>query len=321
MSTKSARPRWYAATLLIVMSTLGAGSLPATAETLLPALAPSQTPASPDPGGKQGSPLTDLNAYPKYTPADLEAAAAKERGARSAGPPPDKNTAEIVSREELSDGRVRVDFYTLAAEADPEKVADSLRKSGRKNVEVLRPEPQPSTDGEVQPMGPGDCTYGQAHAFTCPNVWWTNLGRRNPVVLFNDHSGATWPTTNAVYKWNQTPNIDSWYTWNNCNQAGVHCVGVWSANYGATGWIGHTNLIWASTKPGQIRDADVQLNDYYTGTYFTRNNVVTHELGHVLGLGHNDYWNDVMYYSANTREDIGGENPALLAQIYSIDRE
>lgn len=295
--------------------------MPATAEAAPPTDAPSQPSSSSVPGAKEGSPLTDLTAYPKYTQAQLDAATAKERSSRSAGPLPGESAAEVVSHEKLSDGSMRVDFYTLAAEADPEKVADSLRKDGRKNVEVRWHRPQPSTDAEVQPMGPGDCTYGQAHSFSCPNSWWTNLGRRNPVILFNDHSGDTWPTTNAVYKWNQTPNIDSWYTWNNCNQGAVHCVNVWSSNYGATGWIGHTYLIWTYTGPGQIRDADVWLNDYYTGTYFTRNNVVTHELGHVLGLGHNDYSNDVMYYLANRREDIGGENPALLAQIYSIDRE
>ncbi|MGH3860803.1 hypothetical protein [Actinokineospora sp.] len=37
-------------------------------------------------------------------------------------------------------------------------------------------------------------------------------------------------------------------------------------------------------------------------------------------LGHNQWPGDVMYFQANMREDIGGENPALLASIYSIYR-
>lgn len=52
----------------------------------------------------------------------------------------------------------------------------------------------------------------------------------------------------------------------------------------------------------------------------TRNNTATHELGHVLGLGHNSFVGDVMW-GASTREDIGGENRTLLESLYSIGRD
>lgn len=63
-----------------------------------------------------------------------------------------------------------------------------------------------------------------------------------------------------------------------------------SANYGATGWLGYTN-IWTSR--GFIVQATVRLNDYYFAqpTYNNsawRSMAVCHELGHTLGLDHNN---------------------------------
>lgn len=63
-----------------------------------------------------------------------------------------------------------------------------------------------------------------------------------------------------------------------------------SANYGATGWLGYTN-VW--TSGGYIVQATVKLNDYYFAqsrynTTAWRSMAVCHELGHSLGLNHNN---------------------------------
>ncbi|GII62237.1 hypothetical protein Skr01_23220 [Sphaerisporangium krabiense] len=48
----------------------------------------------------------------------------------------------------------------------------------------------------------------------------------------------------------------------------------------------------------------------YAPTTFARDAAVTHELGHVLESGHNQWSGDVMDEYLGFREDIGGENPA-----------
>ncbi|NRQ40170.1 hypothetical protein HII36_51360 [Nonomuraea sp. NN258] len=278
----------------------------------------------PDPGDKARSPLTDLAAYPKLTSGQLAAKVAAESVAReSADQRESAPFMELTDTSTLPDGRVRVTHFTFIPGTDATKAVKSLRERGFKNVKQEQPEAKPNaSDSGIGAFGPNDCALGQARSVTCPNSWWSNLGRNNPVVLFNDHSSAAWPTTNAVYKWNQTPNIDSWYTWNNCNPSNVHCVDVWSGNYGDTGGlIGETVHYYIPPNHGRIIDAVVRLNDWYQPDTWTRNAMVTHELGHVLGLGHNQWSGDVMHQYVGTREDIGGENPALLAQIYSIDRQ
>jgi len=268
-------------------------------------------PDAPDPGDKRWAPETNLRDFPKL-PRLTEAQLATERAhAVSAGP-----ATEVVQIETNGD-ETTVTIYDPAPGVTPEALADELRANGKPGVQVIKHEP-----GSVSNLSPNDCAYGYARTYTCPVSFWVNNGRSNPFVIFVDHSSAEWPVSSVVPKWNQVVGIDSGYRWNFCpaGPGGRWCVDVYSGNYN-TLWEGKTTLTWESgAHIGAFTSAFVQLNSRHTPMGWTRNNTTTHELGHVLGLGHNGFVGDVMWELPSMREDLGGENRTLLESVYSIVR-
>ncbi|MFC4586359.1 matrixin family metalloprotease [Sphaerisporangium corydalis] len=271
---------------------------------------------------KAGSPETNLAAYPKLTDEQIAEKVAAERAERAKTPVDTTPIVDVTATESLPDGTVRVDTYTPAQGMAPEKLAASLRKEGKQNVKVTSHAPESHTKSDVGTAGADDCSYGQARTVTCPVSYWRNLGRGNPVVMFSDYSSAAWPTDAAVYKWNVVPNIDSWYRYGgHCDVLNdAFCVNVYSADYGDNGWWGRTTHYYIPPYYGAIIKAEVELNDHPNLTAAQHNSTVIHELGHVLGLGHNMWSGDVMYAYTPYRQDIGGENSAMLASIYSVYR-
>jgi hypothetical protein len=274
---------------------------------------------APAPGRKAALPATRLEKYPKLSRRSLRAGERSAAAASTVSPASRTADVDVVATRNLPDGSSAVTIYDPAPGVSPAALAQSLRRHGTQNVRV-------ATAGSRLTARPaaltaGSCTNGTAHAFSCPVSYWTNNGFEDPLVRFNDHSGAAWPVASAVYKWNQTPNIDSLYLSNKCPfQAGARCVDVFSANYGATDWVGLTTMHYATGQPGRFQEQGnfIQLNDFYSG--ISHGNVATHELGHALGLGHNDRTANVMYRVTNSTITVGVENPALLAAIYSVPR-
>jgi hypothetical protein len=266
-------------------------------------------------GGKATSPPTDLVHYPKLTQAGLDELVAQDRATQAAQPGSGEVAKDVVSVETSPDGTMAVTQYTPAPGVTPEALADMLRQQGIQGVEVLAPEP---AGPEVEHYD--DCALGQARTIHCLPYYWLNNGYANPIVRFVDHSGVNWPVDNAVYQWNAVPEIDSWYYWSQCPyMAGARCVHVRSGMYGNTGWIGlaHYEIdFW--THHFTENASYIKLNDYYTPP--SRLNIALHEIGHILGLGHNLWSGDCMYQHANSRNDIGGENYYLLNSVYSITR-
>ncbi|MGC4896797.1 matrixin family metalloprotease [Micromonospora sp. DT31] len=271
-----------------------------------------------DPGSKAKAPTTSLSTYPKLTERQLATMRDRMGQAPATGAPTiDTSAHATVEVVRFTKDATIVQTYLPAPGVTPDQLATSLRSQGKQGVRVNRPSAFSTSDSE-------SCAYGHARTISCPVSFFRNNGNENPIVVFNDHSGSVWPLTEAVPKWNQVPNIDSWYQWNGCPAvAGARCIDVFSGNYGAADWVGLAQRTYpSSTFSGAFADSGqwIQLNDYYAPTTFTRNNVVTHEVGHILGLGHNTYDYDVLYPSATTREDIGGENPVLLSDLYSVVR-
>jgi hypothetical protein len=270
---------------------------------------------SAEPGAKAKAPATDLAAFPKLTDQQLAAMKALTTKAAPVG------TAEAtVQSVQVTPEGTSVTTYDPAPGFTPDQLADKLRAQGKASVRVVRS----AAAGGVSPLAASDCSYGHATTWSCPVSFWRNQGWEDPYVRFNDHSGASWPVSSVVPKWNTVQNIDSEYRWNSCPAvSGSRCIDVFSGNYGA-GWTGRTTLYNVSGSTGAFSNsgAMVQLNDYYDSAAIggSRNNTTTHELGHALGLGHNTYSGDVMYYAVNKREDLGGENPVMLASIYSVTR-
>jgi hypothetical protein len=105
-------------------------------------------------------------------------------------------------------------------------------------------------------------------------------------------------------------------------------INVCNGNYGYTGWIGITHT-WAYQ--GNITQAVVKLNDFYTNSYVSEKRnlnekkyVMCHELGHAWGLPHSDErWRNIdlrecMDYTIRPRNNLlpGKVNFEKLEQLY-----
>jgi hypothetical protein len=305
-------------------------------------------PNAPDPGAKAHSPETNLAQFPKRTGAVPVPTAAQNAAAKKAAP--EKQVYEVTKDA----NGVALSLFDPADGVTPDQLAASLKAKGHKDVVASTEDPglavakaqgtvpqdaQPDAALSPQAVDPAywaNCNYITARTVACPVGYWTNNGLTHPNVRFNDHAGAAWPTDTVVYTWNTTQGIDSSYLWNSCPfKAGARCVDVYDADYGADGYAGYAHLFWPNGTgvvstggpggPFAEQGNWVELNDHYEAGKNANVHlaVETHELGHILGLGHNTCSCDVMRGTALDGETNPPSYPSSddfnqLAELYSV---
>jgi hypothetical protein len=99
-----------------------------------------------------------------------------------------------------------------------------------------------------------------------------------------------------------------------CPGAGTHCVKVVSSDYGSVDWIGLTTYERYSNRRFKDGKVHVKFNDYYVRNSNHGRAVACHELGQVIGLGHNDSRSSCLYYAVPSGSPMTPTSDGLLVR-------
>lgn len=141
---------------------------------------------------------------------------------------------------------------------------------------------------------------------------WNHPAHSFGSIEVEDHTGSLWPVTTATSTWG------SGYRYGPCRTS--QCVRVQETDAGPNGIIGLTTYDAYTTISGErFSTVVITMNDYY-GRHLTpgeRLEAITHELGHGLGLGHDDgAHHGVMYSSVDgDHTDI---SPLERSELYDL---
>ena len=231
--------------------------------------------------------------------------------------PEQPGSALVRSLQRNPDGTFTETIYTPAQGVKVADVARSLTAHGVPGVKVID-----GTDSVGTAVAA--CSYGTARTWptgtTCFARWSYN-GWARPQMYFRDRSNDLWPVGRAVTKWNETSGIDSHYRdfSAGCPSSTVHCIIVYNASYGKAGeWAGVVGKTVRALNAAQTyyTGAYIALNESYGGTEAERWNTACHEIGHVLGLGHNTSTSSCLYASRTSQRYPHSYDFTLLEVYY-----
>ncbi len=205
--------------------------------------------------------------------------------------PSDTGGGLVWSEVRKPDGTSTSTVYTAAAGVTTTALYQSLRSAGVPGLI------DPAARSQ-QSFAAVSCSYGRVDTLTCSPVRWNKRGFGDPQVYFRDSTSSAWPVSASVTEWNRAVGADSYYIWHAngpCPAAstGKHCVPVASAYYGSN-WIGRIDYSFDANRyfiDGSVR---VYLNSSH-GPAEDYRSVACAQLGHTLGIGHNDASNSCMY--------------------------
>lgn len=264
-------------------------------------------PTTPTPPAGKSAPGQDLKDYPKQPASHVRPQTAPAHG------------SSVYAVTRLANGNYAGVVYDPAPGVTSAQLYQRLQAHGVKGLL------DPSTTARPNLVSPNDanaCTWGTAGTIECPPLHWANNGYGHPQVYFVDHTASQWPVTLSAYEWNIAQGIDSTYVWANCpGYSGIHCVNLYDANYGGTGWAGITYYSWDGNRNLIDGSVYIQFNDYYSYNAAGYRQDTCHEMGHALGLAHNSSTGSCLYYqilNSDSARYPNGDDFSMLANLYSV---
>lgn len=130
----------------------------------------------------------------------------------------------------------------------------------------------------------GAVTYPAGHGLP-GGVHWNRVNTATAQVYFIDHTSVNWPVSASASTWNQTNRLGVYWRSpsQGCPGSNVGCVHVSEINNSTVDYIGLTSWTVNGDHFGTV---SVKLNSAFAPDSTVKRSVACHELGHAIGLDH-----------------------------------